>query len=227
MKLLPLALAACLLLPALSVQAADRAVSTYTETSPAMNIKVSWERFGLPLPDRFSDAMVAEAVAAFRVAADEEYEGMMQSREPEARFPLEMNLEGTIYDNGRTACILWENYQYLGGAHGNLALYSRNYRLPEGTPLEFDDVFREPEKALLLVSALSRSKLLQRDLPESMVTPGTEPKKENFQTFRLEKDGITFYFAPYQVASWADGVITVTLSLSELAEAGPNPSFWN
>ena len=60
-----------------------------------------------------------------------------------------------------------------------------------------------------------------------MVTPGTEPKKENFRTFRLEKDGITFYFDPYQVASWADGVITVTLSLSELAEAGPNPSFWN
>ena len=221
---LPLAL--CLLLSAGTALAADRAVSTYTETSPVMTIKASWERFGLSLPDGMSDAMVAEAVADFRSIAEKEYEGMLKSREEEARFPLEMNLQGTISDNGRTACILWENYQYIGGAHGNVVMHARNYRLPEGTPVGFDDMFREPERALHLISALARGQLLQRGLPESMVEPGTEPERENFQTFRLEKDGITFYFDPYQVAPWSEGVVTVTLSLSELAGASPNMRCW-
>lgn len=224
MKLLSLALAACLLFPAPSLFAADIPVSTYTETSSFMKINVSWQRAGMSRPDDLSDALVKKKVVEFRKTAEQEYLEMMQAGS--SRFPLEMHLEGTLFSNGRTLCMLWEDYRYLGGAHGGLMLSSQNYSLPDGAPVDFNTLFRKPEEALRLVSALSREKLLARSLPAFMVEPGTAPERENFRTFRLEKDGITFYFEPYQVASWADGVITVTLSLTEMAEAAPDLRYW-
>ena len=224
MKLLSLALAACLLLPAPSLFAAETSVSTYTENSSFMKINVSWQRSGIRVPDGLSDALVKKKVVEFRTTAEQEYLEMVQAGA--SRFPMEMHLEGTLFSNGRTLCMLWEDYRYLGGAHGGLMLSSQNYSLPDGEPVGFDTLFRKPEEALRLVSALSREKLLARNLPTFMVEPGTAPELENFRTFRLEKDGITFYFEPYQVASWADGVITVTISLKEMAKAAPDLRYW-
>ena len=55
---------------------------------------------------------------------------------------------------------------------------------------------------------------------------GTTPDAENFQVFLLEKDGLTVYFNPYQVAPWSEGVPSVGLTLRELTDARPKSAFW-
>ena len=231
MKSLPLALACCLLFAAASIPAAasEPAASKYTEHSALLNIEVSWQRFDMSRPDEASDSLVQNAVKAFRTSAQEEYLALEDLRKSDPDFvqhPYKMVLTGTISGNGRTAGVLWQDYQYLGGAHGNLAVIAQNYTVPEGKALELADLFGRPDTALRLLSEQARRELLGRGLPPDMVSPGTEPELENFQTFLLTEDGITLYFSPYQVAPWSEGVVTVTLPIDSLAEAEPHAEYW-
>ena len=229
MKLVSLIVALSVVLTAHAATAAQTAVSTYTEEAPSLSMRATWQRFGRTLPDNASDDMVRNAVAAFRSMAAQEQEELQSLRQSEPDMPeyvCEMVLEGTISGNDKVAGILWKDYQYLGGAHGSLTVSSSNYTRSDGRAVNLRDLFRKPDKALALFSELSRKKLAQRDLPQDMVEAGTAPDQDNFQTFLLEKDGLTLYFNPYQVAPWAEGVVTVTLSLKELAPAQPHTAYW-
>lgn len=231
MKSLPLALACCLLAAVTSISAAasEPAVSKYTEHSTTLNIEASWQRFGMALPDEASDSLVQDAVKTFRALAQEEYLALEDLRKSDPDFvqhPYEMALTGTISGNGKTAAVLWQVYQYLGGAHGNLAVIAQNYTVPEGRAFDLADLFGKPDTALRLLSEQARRELLGRGLPPDMVNPGTEPEPENFQTFLLTVDGITLYFSPYQVAPWSEGVVTVTLPIDSLADAEPHAEYW-
>lgn len=231
MKRLFASVAGCLMLLAAAepALAAERAASKYTETAPGMTIEASWQRFGMDRPDDSSDALVQEAVRAFRSTAAQECLELKELRQEHpdyAPFPLEMVLTGVISDNGKTTGILWKNYQYLGGAHGNLGVFTRNYTVPDGRAFTLTELFRRPDTAVRLFSELSRRELIERGLPADMVDPGTEPDIENFSAFLLSSDGIVLYFNPYQVAPWSEGVVTVTLSLDDLSEAGPHTAYW-
>lgn len=230
MKHLPSFLALCLLLLAGTAHAAtgERAESKYTETSEVMTIEATWQRFGMDGPDAMSDALVLEAVRSFRSTAAQEHVELKDLRDKEGSVlpPFEMVLSGVISDNGRTAGILWQKYQYLGGAHGGLDVSSTNCTLPDGRVFHLTELFRKPDTALHLISELSRKELQRRELPWDMIRSGTEPDIENFDTFLLTADGLTLYFSPYQVAPWSEGVVTVSLSLDDLSEAAPVTAYW-
>ena len=230
MKHLPSFLALCLLLLAGTAHVAtgERAESKYTETSEVMTIEATWQRFGMDGPDAMSDALVLEAVRSFRSTAAQEHVELKDLRDKEGSVlpPFEMVLSGVISDNGRTAGILWQKYQYLGGAHGGLDVSSTNCTLPDGRVFHLTELFRKPDTALHLISELSRKELQRRELPWDMIRSGTEPDIENFDTFLLTADGLTLYFSPYQVAPWSEGVVTVSLSLDDLSEAAPVTAYW-
>lgn len=228
-KLLPLALFLGLSLAAHAVAAAEPALSSYTEQSSLLSMKATWQRFGKERPDHDSDVLVKKLVDEFRNEAMQAQEELQEMKKEFPDMPdhvLEMDLEGTLHGNGRLTGILWKAYQYTGGAHGSLIVFSRNYTSPDGRPVALKELFKKPEKALGLMSELSRKKLLAQDLPRDMVEPGTTPDEENFSAFLPEKDGLTLYFNPYQVGPWAAGVITVKLTLEELSKAEPVMSFW-
>ncbi len=227
MKRLSFLLAVWLLavVPASAEERPAAALSRYTETTPYVEAEVSWERFDIPEADARSDELVAHIVASFRRVAGE------LAREMKAGGfdfrPCELNMNGKISGNRRTAGILWQIYEYTGGAHGNLTLKTQNYALPEGKSLAFKDLFRNPEKALEQVSLLARQNLKTRGLPADMVESGTEPEESNFKVFLLDNDGIILYFEPYQVAPWSEGVITMRIPLRKLEKAGPKLQYWN
>ena len=230
MKHLHFFIALCLLLLADTTYAAtgERAESKYTETSTIMTIEATWQRFGIDGPDAMSDALVLEAVRTFRSTAAQEYIDLKDLRDKNgsALSHFEMVLSGVISDNGKTAGILWQKYQYLGGAHGGLDISATNCTLPDGRVFRLTELFRKPDTALHLISELSRKELQRRELPWDMIRSGTEPDIENFDTFLLTADGLTLYFSPYQVAPWSEGVVTVSLSLDDLSEAAPVTAYW-
>ncbi len=229
MNILSLTLSFLLTLSVSAAFARETALSTYEEQSSSSSVKATWPRSGLARPDREADELVRNAVSDFRDAARQELASQLELRAEEPDMPLrpcEMILEGSLSDNGKVTSVVWKNYQYLGGAHGNLTLAARHYATADGSPVLFKNLFRKPEKALQLMSRLSRTNLAARGLPLDMVEPGTTPEEENFQTFTLEKDGITLSFAPYQVAPWSEGVVTLFLSLRDLADAEPRRAYW-
>jgi predicted secreted protein len=59
---------------------------------------------------------------------------------------------------------------------------------------------------------------LGENYDEFMAREGTAPKKENYENFLFDKDGLTFIFGQYQVASSAAGIIYAKILYSDMAE---------
>ena len=120
-------------------------------------------------------------------------------------------------------------YSYTGGAHGNLEITCLNYDLRTGRRLDLADLFKDPEKALQLMSAWSQKELarsLGEDTDEDMIRDGVAPDLRNFANLTLTPQGLRIEFQPYQVAPWAAGPQRVDMPLAELAAAGPEARIW-
>lgn len=128
-----------------------------------------------------------------------------------------------------TVSIIFNVYIYTGGAHGNLVITCRNYDLTTGRRLNFADLFKDPEKALELMSVWSRNvltKSLGEESDEDMIREGTTPDLLNFGELSLTPDGINIQFQPYQVGPWSAGPQQVAVPLAELVTAGPEATIW-
>ncbi|WP_304680283.1 DUF3298 and DUF4163 domain-containing protein [uncultured Desulfovibrio sp.] len=120
-------------------------------------------------------------------------------------------------------------YSYTGGAHGNLNITCLNYDLRTGRRLSLADMFKDPEKALQLMSAWSLKELvlaLGEDAQDDMLRDGVAPDLNNFSNLTLTPQGLRIEFQPYQVAPWSAGPQRVDMPLSELAAAGPEALIW-
>ena len=129
----------------------------------------------------------------------------------------------------KVVSVIFNVYSYTGGAHGNLVITCRNYDLASGKRLEFADLFKDPEKALTLMSAFARESLtrsLGEESDEEMIRDGTAPELDNFGELALTPAGVTIQFQPYQVGPWSAGPQQVEMSLADLAAAGPEAAVW-
>ena len=129
----------------------------------------------------------------------------------------------------KVVSIIFNVYSYTGGAHGNLVITCRNYDVASGKRLEFADLFKDPEKALELMSAFARQSLtrsLGEESDEEMIREGTAPEMRNFGELALTPAGVTIQFQPYQVGPWSAGPQQVEMSLADLAAAGPEAAVW-
>lgn len=106
---------------------------------------------------------------------------------------------------------------YQGGAHGMHYLYGYNYDTKTGKLLELADVTDDTEHLMELVAEeLERTKTERNlypdmDLKEKFQNPDYEP------AWVIDYQGITFFFNPYEIAPYASGIQTVTISLKENA----------
>lgn len=125
--------------------------------------------------------------------------------------------------------VVFNIYSFTGGAHGNMEIACLNYNLKTGQPVGFADLFKDPEKALEMMSEFSIKKLTA-DLgeygDEDMILSGASPDLPNFSNLTLVPDGLYIEFQPYQVGPWAAGPQRVKMTLADLAAAGPELDIW-
>ena len=217
--------------PSAGADESARPSARYALTLPHGQIKATWQKTGIAEADRLAESKVLEDAERFK-AQVEELAGEMK----DMGMPMpqcELKITAAASPGGKTMGVLWAVYEYLGGAHGSLALESRIYhekRMQDGKRvlrvLKLGDLFRSPAEAIRAFSEYSRDELLKRGLDPSMVEPGTAPSAENFNVFLLSNDGIVLFFEPYQVAPWADGTIRLTVPLARLKNAGPVMAYW-
>jgi len=126
------------------------------------------------------------------------------------------------YNSPRLASLTTNTYVFTGGAHGNFFFRSYTYGAIEGPlrDLQLGDFFAKGSTWTQDLTFALLAKLRTRPSASSIDSGAVrEFKADDLKTFSIQADGLTFYFDPYVLGSWADGPQRVKLSIAEL---GPN-----
>lgn len=117
---------------------------------------------------------------------------------------------GDIYaspDMVSAELLLW---QYTGGAHGLPVTVGVNVNPQTGRVLTLDEALSMIGKTLSEVSAETLAQLETKLGKDALFAEGTEPNPENYATFLVSEDEVTFVFQVYQVAAYSAGVQKVS-----------------
>lgn len=199
------------------------------------NIEASWPVTGIARIDEESESFVRNVVAEFERDAEEVAALLAREKgeETQSFVPSELNISYELTRPTQpVVSILWTVWSYTGGAHGQLNLVAHNYEVETGYPVLLEDLFLDPERAILEFTRISRQQLGEKStreedaIPDDMLQAGTEPIESNFQTFVLLPDGLRIHFPPYQVAPWSMGPQSVDIKITELGMAKPNMKYW-
>ncbi|MBQ7530026.1 DUF3298 domain-containing protein [bacterium] len=100
------------------------------------------------------------------------------------------------------------------GAHGYDAKVGHNFDVATGKKIEFSEVIQDKTHLAEILE-----KKLEKNYPDAMFF-GLKPalrnhvKKEDF-SWTLDPQGVTFYFNPYDLAPYCEGMLTVTILFKE------------
>lgn len=106
---------------------------------------------------------------------------------------------------------------YMGGAHGNAVVYGLNYDRETGAELMLEDALAMVGLTLEEVAAQAKAELSAK-LGSDIISPeGADPTAENYNTFTVSPDKVTFIFQIYQVAPYAAGPQEVSFARIDVA----------
>ena len=123
-----------------------------------------------------------------------------------------------IYNEHYLLCMEEYGYSYTGGAHGNYGFSYRVFDLSTGNVLQLHDLFTQEKLSALAAAAerqlrADRGIAADRSLNESGLFIDQLELKEDFF---IDQGGIGFLYNPYEIASYADGAITVYLKWEQV-----------
>lgn len=109
---------------------------------------------------------------------------------------------------------------YNGGAHGNYASHMENFDVSTGNHLKLNNIVAEPYKLLALGEQIFRK---QKGVSEGMnlSDAGFQFKEDMFylpETFGVLPEGLLFVYAPYEIASYAEGEQYLLIPYSLIAD---------
>lgn len=229
-----LILVVALLMPAAVAASADVDTAEVAEVkdmeiarqTDALKIAVHYPVLGVDGVDVDVARWAENLVREFERSTAEDNKG---GRDPAAPpYELEVSYEVERPSAG-VASVIFEVATYTGGAHGTLDILVRTYDLASRMPLTFSHIFEDPEAALNLMSTYAVEALrveLGGNVVEDMLKAGTTPDADNFSTLSLRPNGVRIYFAPYQVAPWSQGALSVDMPLEALTDARPHLELW-
>lgn len=112
--------------------------------------------------------------------------------------------------------LIFETFQYTGGAHGNSYYLCRNFQMINGEWQEQDlmTLLRSPSELESL-----RGMVIAALLDEGATwTDELDPANGFLKHFTLNPQGISFYFQPYEVGSYAEGSYRVFIPWEDSKE---------
>ena len=110
--------------------------------------------------------------------------------------------------------LLEDTADYMGGVHGMYGYFGVNIDTETGKILKISDICNDTD--VLVNAILTR---LNEDSPRSPFENAkdyiTKQINENTIKFTIEPKGVSFYFNPYEIGSYAEGLFTATLLFNE------------
>lgn len=128
-----------------------------------------------------------------------------------------------ISDNNKLGVIniMYEIYNYSGGAHGITQVFYFAFDKKTGEILELKDLFNNKSGAIKALSELSIKEVKRID-PKleiyNQVEEGASPKEENFKNFALDPAGFRIKFSDYQIGPYIAGRLEIILPYEDLKD---------
>ncbi|MDX2066162.1 MAG: DUF3298 domain-containing protein [Fimbriimonadaceae bacterium] len=182
-------------------------------------------RPGTPLYARASSTVnevITRDVARFRAAARRELPAI-QAQFPEAFYELSLVPE-TTFDHPNLVSVRLSRYAYTAGAHGSARFQSMTFGMVDGKArvIALGNLFQpgfdyRAELSLHLARKLSEtgraSSLDEGNMSAEAALAAAQ--------WNVGKDGLEFAFGNYDVNSYAEGTIVVTVPYRDLAGLNP------
>ena len=128
----------------------------------------------------------------------------------------------SVYEDTNHISFLLNVYQYAGGAaHGSTAIIPITYSKQTKKLLSLEEAVQPARKDWLAALSTEARKQLNAQVKkqkfssdEDWINKGTEPAKENFAIFKLEKNSVRIIFSQYQVGPYASGMPEIVVPRS-------------
>jgi len=128
----------------------------------------------------------------------------------------------SVYEDTNHISFLLNVYQYAGGAaHGSTTLIPITYSKQTKKLLSLEEAVQPARKDWLTALSTEARKQLKIQLKdqtfassEDWINKGTEPAKENFAVFQLEKNTVRIIFSQYQVGPYSSGMPEIVVPRS-------------
>ena len=127
----------------------------------------------------------------------------------------------SVYEDTNHISFLLTVYQFTGGAHGSTTLIPITYSKQTKKLLSLEEVVQPARKDWLAALSTEARKQLNAQVKkqkfssdEDWINKGTEPTKENFAIFKLEKNSVRIIFSQYQVGPYASGMPEIVVPRS-------------
>lgn len=184
-----------------SVQVASSVVK---EESDSYTIDIMYPQFGIPTIDADIKSKIDIALQEFKE---------LPANPPESATPKN-EFTGTfenVYIGPDIISAKLILSQYTGGAHPMTIFSGVSYDRATGRQLLQQDAFGMIGMTLEETSSKA-TEILKGKLGDMFFEDGSNPNPENFSSFIVSADAVTFIFQPYQVAPYAAGPQEVSFS---------------
>lgn len=169
--------------------------------------------------EQLLNAQVSDIVQKNLEAFNNEFFSAEAPAYPQA-FEFDMD-SSSVYEDANHISFLLNVYQFTGGAHGTTSLIPVTYSKQTKKLLSLEEAVQPTRKDWLSVLSTEARKQLNDQVKkqtfvsdEDWINKGTEPSKENFSVFKLEKNAVRIIFSQYQVGPYSSGMPEIVVPRS-------------
>ena len=180
---------------------------TENEETSAYTIDVQYPHFGIPAIDTKIDKIVDDTIAEFKTLPPNPPEMSSPQNELTVRFE-------SPYIGPDIISFKLIISEYTGGAHPNSLFSGLNFDRVSGKQLFQANAFKMIGRTVQQVSVSTTAQLKEK-LGDTFFAEGANTNPENFSSFVISADKVTFIFQPYQVAAYAAGPQEVSFERKE------------
>ena len=182
------------------------------ESNDFFDIKIDYEKTGIKdVDEEISDFVTAKRKQFIEIA---DKSGVVNS----SKYNLIVSTNTSNYNDVISVHAL--SYAYTGGAHYTREEESFVYDQKKNKYLTFLDILVDEDfnkiKSLVLEAVYDYADERKIVLNEEWVSEGTNYSDANYQHFSFDEGGLNIKFPPYQIASWADGEINISIPYEKL-----------
>lgn len=114
----------------------------------------------------------------------------------------------------KVVSILTTTVTYTGGAHPNSSFWGASYDTQSGEAIELSDVCTDKEQLVQILEEQLTAEYPDTDFFGLSDALKSEAEEESL-SFTVDAEGVTFFFSPYEIASYADGLLVTTVTFAE------------
>ncbi|MDZ4227000.1 MAG: DUF3298 and DUF4163 domain-containing protein [Patescibacteria group bacterium] len=185
---------------------AQLTIAQLHDQTPAYAVDAQYPQFGISAIDAQIRQAVEQAVA--------EFESLTPNSPPPAggSAAAQSQFTGTfdkVYAGPDVVSLELILSQYTGGAHPMTLFAGLNFDRATGRLLQLDDALNLIGKTVQEVSDAASAQF-REEFGDAFFSEGATDNPENFSSFIISSDEVTFIFQQYQVAAYAAGAQEVS-----------------